>query len=384
MLLTTRFASRTPLFTLAVLLSASSVARPAYPPVVAANSNTERPALTSRVDSSVYDLSEAIAAYVSSSSLPADQARDEAVMQLLAPVGQNGFAVKHKEIEPGKFEVWATKSFHSFLPSMIAWMKHGRKQISIETRVVTVPEQALKDLHVKLDEQWEMHTADQEGSNTIEPGTPVTSLSAPAVALATFNEPSTRSTDFITATASSVQSFPTLVARLTEGKTKTLVHELQADTSSNLLQAPKVTIFPGQHAVIKDTVQRPFVVAVKPVQRDKSTAMQPIIKVLEDGLTVQLRASLRDDNQLDIDSEITFRQIGEVDDFTFQSSTLQIPEQHIRQVRLSKTVGDGTTLLIDPHFVKEQTVKRRFRGDVTTRQYTLLFLTPRVIHDAAR
>ena len=116
----------------------------------------ESASFISKVESRAYDLSEAIAAYVNDSNLPANQAREEAVLQLFAPIGENEFPIRREEISPGKFKVWAMQSFHNFLPVMIEWMKNDRKQICIEARIVTVTEHALKMLHAKFNEQWEM------------------------------------------------------------------------------------------------------------------------------------------------------------------------------------------------------------------------------------
>lgn len=386
MLLPTRFAFRTLLPALAIPLSSISFGQTAHPPVAVTNPPVESVSPVRNVEARTYDLSEAIAAYVHDSKLPANEARAEAVLQLFAPVGENEFPIRREEISPGRFKVWATQSFHAFLPVMVQWMKNDKKQICIEARIVTVTEEALKNLHATFYKQWEMSTISEVGANTTPDAILMSVQSTPPITFATFKKQPNRSTDFISATTSTVQSLPGRVARLTGDQAKKLIAAQQADASSNTLQAPKITIFPGQEATIKDTVQRPFVVSVKPVKGDKGTAMQPIIRVLEDGLTIQLRASLHGDDQLDIDSEITFNRIGNVDEFTFQShysgeeTTVQIPEQHMRQVRLSKTIDDGATLLIDPHFFKEKTINKRFRSPVTTRQYTIVLLTPSIIH----
>ena len=381
MLLAARFVFRAIPPALAILLSSISFAQTEHSPGTVTHPPVESASLVGQFEVRTYDLSEAIAAYVDGSNLSADEAREEAVLELFAPIGETEFPIRRQEIGPGKFKVWATHSFHSFLPLMIEWMKNDRKQITIEARIVTVTEQALKNLHTEFNGQWEVSTFSEAGAISTPDAIPATTQSTPRTTLATFNKQANRSTDFISATTSTLQSLPSRVARLTDDQTKTLINAVQADARSNLLQSPKVTVFPGQEVTIEDTSQRPFVVSVQPVKGDEGTAMQPIIRVLEDGFTIQLKASLHGDDQLEIDSEITFSQIGDVDEFTFQSTTVQIPEHHVRQVRLSKTIDDAATLLIDPHFFKEQTVKRRFRSPVTTRQYTVVLLTPRIIQN---
>ena len=57
----------------------------------------------------------------------------------------------------------------------------------------------------------------------------------------------------------------------------------QGDRRSNILQAPKVTLFNGQQAFVSDTSQSPFVISVIPVVGDFAAAQQPVIVVLSQG-----------------------------------------------------------------------------------------------------
>ncbi|HKD36365.1 MAG TPA: hypothetical protein VKB78_06175, partial [Pirellulales bacterium] len=62
-----------------------------------------------------------------------------------------------------------------------------------------------------------------------------------------------------------------------------LIQAFQGDTRTNILQAPKVTLFNGQQAFVSDTSQRPFVTSVIPVVGDFAAAQQPVITVLSEG-----------------------------------------------------------------------------------------------------
>ena len=57
----------------------------------------------------------------------------------------------------------------------------------------------------------------------------------------------------------------------------------QGDSRTNILQAPKVTLFNGQQATVRDQVQSPFVMSVIPVVGDFAAAQQPVIVVLSEG-----------------------------------------------------------------------------------------------------
>ena len=58
------------------------------------------------------------------------------------------------------------------------------------------------------------------------------------------------------------------------------INAAQGDRRSNVLQAPKVTLFNGQQAFVSDTSQTPFVISVVPVVGDFAAAQQPVIVVL--------------------------------------------------------------------------------------------------------
>lgn len=335
------------------------------------------------VEARTYDVSEAVDAFMRKSSLPESEARAEALRQLFSPLSEARSVIKHKEVAPNRYKVWATRSFHDSFQLMIDWMKNGKKQITVEARVVTVTESTLKRLHQELGGRWELSTLDDGG---IVPALDVAfrnPRSAPPISLASLPKDANHKTDHVSATSSSLRELPCRIATLQEEDLTALLGKLQTDASTNLMHAPKLTIFPGQQAEINDVSKRPFVVSVKPVEEEHGTAMQPIIKVLEEGLTIDVRATLERDGRLGFDSQITFSRIGDVDTFTFQSATVQIPEHHSRQIRLSRVVDDQATILIDPHFYEEEISKKRFRSPVTTRRYTLLFLTARIVPDTS-
>ena len=57
------------------------------------------------------------------------------------------------------------------------------------------------------------------------------------------------------------------------------IEAAQGDRRTNVLQAPKVTLFNGQQAFVSDTSQTPFVISVIPVVGDFAAAQQPVIVV---------------------------------------------------------------------------------------------------------
>lgn len=67
----------------------------------------------------------------------------------------------------------------------------------------------------------------------------------------------------------------------------------ESDRRSNILQAPKVTLFNGQTANVYDMMQIPFVMTVIPVVGEFAVAQQPVVTVINEGqfMTVQAVAS---------------------------------------------------------------------------------------------
>jgi general secretion pathway protein D len=100
-----------------------------------------------------------------------------------------------------------------------------------------------------------------------------------------------------------------------------LIQAAQGNTRSNVMQAPKVTLFNGQQAFVSDTRQRPFVTAVIPVVGDFSAAQQPVITVLNEGTAVNVQAVVSNDRRfVRLTLVPFFSQIGQVQEFQFEGS----------------------------------------------------------------
>jgi general secretion pathway protein D len=100
-----------------------------------------------------------------------------------------------------------------------------------------------------------------------------------------------------------------------------LIQAAQGNTRSNVMQAPKVTLFNGQQAFVTDTKQRPFVTSVVPVVGDFSAAQQPVITVLNEGTSVNVQAVVSNDRRfVRLTLVPFFSQIGRVEEFQFEGS----------------------------------------------------------------
>jgi general secretion pathway protein D len=101
-----------------------------------------------------------------------------------------------------------------------------------------------------------------------------------------------------------------------------VIEAAQGDRRSNVLQAPKVTLFNGQQAIVSDTSQSPFVISVIPVVGDFAAAQQPVVVVLSEGTFLTVQAVVSSDRRFVRMTVVPFfSQIGEVNTFTFTGST---------------------------------------------------------------
>jgi len=132
--------------------------------------------------------------------------------------------------------------------------------------------------------------------------------SATVPALPGLPDPSTSAANFGFAILSDIEAY-------------FLIQAAQGNTRSNVMQAPKVTLFNGQNAFISDTTQRPFVTSVVPVVGDFAAAQQPVITVLSEGTAVNVQAVVSSDRRfVRLTLVPFFSQIGRVEQFQFEGT----------------------------------------------------------------
>lgn len=129
-----------------------------------------------------------------------------------------------------------------------------------------------------------------------------------------------------------------------------------ADVRTNVLQAPKVTLFNGQQAFVSDTSQSPFVITVIPVVGDFAAAQQPVIVVLSEGTFLTVQAVVSPDRRFVRLTVVPFfSKIGDVKTFTFNGRTTttnntstegpqETPTDATKKSNQSTTTSEGTTV----------------------------------------
>ena len=207
-----------------------------------------------------------------------------------------------------------------------------------------------------------------------------------------------------------------------------LIQAAQGDNRTNVLNAPKVTLFNGQQAFVTDATQRPFVVGVIPVVGEFAAAQQPVIVVLNEGTMMTIQAVVSEDRRYVRMTIVPFfTQIGNVDTFTFEGSssstssssatddnndgknekndnsksnsntgvTVQLPSLSVISVTTTVSVPDGGTVLLGgikrlkegrnefgvPLLSKLPYINRLFRNVGIGRETDslMMMVTPRII-----
>ncbi len=134
------------------------------------------------------------------------------------------------------------------------------------------------------------------------------------------------------------------------------INAAQGDRCSNIMQAPKVTLFNGQMAMISDTSQSPFVISVVPVVGDFAAAQQPVIVVLNEGTFMTVQAVVTEDRRfVRLTVVPVFSKIGDVNTFQFTGSTTTTesseadgvqdePNDNTKKASSSSRTSSGTTV----------------------------------------
>ena len=143
-----------------------------------------------------------------------------------------------------------------------------------------------------------------------------------------------------------------------------LIQAAQGNTRSNVMQAPKVTLFNGQNAFINDSVQRPFVTSVIPVVGDFAAAQQPVITVLSEGTSVNVQAVVSNDRRFVRLTLIPkFSQIGKIQEFQFEGSRSTSTKSADEKSGLDGGLGQvgknplGASLGVQAKTANEQTIR---------------------------
>lgn len=129
-----------------------------------------------------------------------------------------------------------------------------------------------------------------------------------------------------------------------------LVRYFQSNNRTSITNAPKVTLFSGQSALISDESLTPFVYGVESIKGEYATALQPNIAVLPEGLKLDLQALTLGDKTVDLRCRLTLSSIDGVTNARLpgEEVTVQTPKATRRTVNVRCQLKRGETLLVAP------------------------------------
>jgi general secretion pathway protein D len=111
------------------------------------------------------------------------------------------------------------------------------------------------------------------------------------------------------------------MAILSDIETFFFIRAAQGDTRTNVMFAPKVTLFNGQVATMQDTVSRPFVTSVTPTVGVFAVGFTPNITEINEGVTMTVAAVVSADRRfVRLSVFPIFRTITDIFTFTFVQS----------------------------------------------------------------
>ncbi|MGQ9504447.1 MAG: hypothetical protein ACUVQR_06025 [Thermogutta sp.] len=134
------------------------------------------------------------------------------------------------------------------------------------------------------------------------------------------------------------------------------IEAAQGDRRSNVLQAPKVTLFNGQYGMVADQSTSPFVISVVPVVGDFAAAQQPVVTMVNEGTFLTVQPVVSQDRRFVRMTIIPyFAKIKEVNEFTFVGSETTTestsvegnqnqPNDSTKNANASSTTRSGTTV----------------------------------------
>lgn len=153
-------------------------------------------------------------------------------------------------------------------------------------------------------------------------------------------------------------SVPVRAIKISRLQSEHLIHQMQRDSRSNLMQAPKVTMFNGQSGMISDVVQRPFVTDVFALPGDSASVLQPKISVFEDGWRFLMKPTVTKEEKVNMQLVLTHSSIDGVKLANLPrlgvaepdgEVTIQVPTVHSDSIAVASVFdGDEALLVFSP------------------------------------
>ncbi len=250
------------------------------------------------------------------------------------------------EWSENKLIVRHTADWHKRIYRMLEVLrKYGFGQVVIETRLVTGPADAVN----AIGSNWtivgtEVETDEQPTHQ--DPTEPLRAYRQHVDPHKVPDRPLPESSPRRRTRAHTIveKRLPVMIEVMDDRHVSKVLGQLQNNPKVSVLANPKVALLNGQSGVIKSCSQRPFVVGLK----DGA----PQIRIVDEGLSMQLRPIRRGNATVWLDYALTLASIRDVETTTIPGSksgtgtTLQVPVVAKTQLETSVEVPSGKTLVL--------------------------------------
>lgn len=228
-------------------------------------------------------------------------------------------------IQGERLIVSATETNHQTILALLShWQKFGQRQITVEVNFCSTE----KDLSDFLP---------TSGGKIVSPS------------------PS-RETDLLSHTISphDIQhslSSPSFVRILSPAEQVNVKNHMQNEPRASIMFAPKVTLFSGSSAVVKDIKQRPFVTGLRATE---SGLREPQVSKVSEGVQIGFSSALLDDDgniRLNLqvrDSELLDVEVLKTRIANQRDDAIQIPHLRESNLKATMTLASGHSMLVSP------------------------------------
>ena len=208
--------------------------------------------------------------------------------------------------------------------------KNPDQQISIEVVLITAPE---KDF---------VRPSLRKTTRSLQKSQPVV---PPEISARELDEAG--GIRLVSATSIVERHQPLFAETISESRRKQLVEEFQLAQTSNVMYAPKVTVFDEQVATVQDIVSRPFVIGVDQDKVATKPNPKASIVTIDEGTTFAMRSTIRSGNTVQLDLSMKLSNVRDVDTVSAgESEAVQVPTVHESRLSLAANISPGETLAV--------------------------------------
>jgi hypothetical protein len=274
------------------------------------------------------------------------------------------------EIKGGKVTVEVTAKTQQAIRNLLRGVEHGGlHQVIIECRLMTVSDDVINKLDWFDDSIVSKLRNGDLHKNQIQ--------TEPSFRADVPFEPNFH------VQQNTIKSCPVFDLALNDRQAYELISSAQGDSRSNIIFAPKVTLFTGQIASIEDFIKRPYVTNIR-LTGDAGIDMEPVVEMVSEGTQIELKANVTEGMDTELQAVVTLSQLQKVElanlpiappDNPNANITVQVPSVARTLIRSSARLSGDQSLLI--------AVPQVFSADENDKVghpiATLIMLTPRII-----